>query len=406
MSNRLHTSPRDRIVTAACQGLTRLFDLGYRLLRQPDSGVALRRFQRPRILILKPCCMGDVIMSTATVRALRDAFPQASITYAVGDWSRSPLAGNPHLNALLDTGGVGTGRFNLKAYIDLIRRVRRGRYDACFVLERSPLLAMVPWLAGIPIRAGIHSRGRGFALTKRVKWEPEQPRHEVELYLQTVRACGIDTGSPSLEVFPNDGERSRARQLLEDAGVGNAHPLIVLHTGGGINPGTILTAKRWNPENFAALADRLIEELSAKILFIGGKTDREPTDIALAAMQRREQAVDLVGRTNSMGELAALYELADCFAGNDSGTMHLACATQIPVVAIFGPSDPRMYAPYTSRGVALSAGDYVAKGRSGFAGSDDPSLRPSVPVEAVYEAVVTFLKSSLGKEKSPIHESR
>ena len=134
------------------------------------------------ILIIKPCCLGDVLMATPVIAALRQTFPKARIDFAVGDWARAMVENNPHLDGLLDCGPsasrrgelvepsgrgpVGSGgRYSWREYFDLARRIRAARYEACFVLDRSPLISLLPYLGGVPQRVGLDSRGRGFSLT-------------------------------------------------------------------------------------------------------------------------------------------------------------------------------------------------------------------------------------------------
>ncbi len=308
----------------------------------------LRPLFRPRpprledwrsILILKPCCIGDVLQSTALVSALRRALPQARIGYAVGPWSRAVLESNPKLDELVDAGPIVGGRPRpLAAYLRLARRLRRGRWDACFVLERSPLFSLVAWLAGIRDRIGPDERGRGVALTVRVPIRPR--RQEAEACLDLARAVGVRVEEADLRtefyVSPSDEEEVR-RLLPPDVG-----SLVVLAPGGGINPGMALTAKRWPPERFGAVAATLASAGRTPVV-IGGPQDHE------LAAQLAESAgvpvINLCGRLSLRG-CGALLRRAELFIGNDTGVMHLAAAVGTPVVALFGPTDPAIYGPY------------------------------------------------------------
>lgn len=295
---------------------------------------------------------------------LRRAYPQARLDYAVGAWSRPLLETNPHLDNLVDCGRVGSGRYGWRDYWALVQRLRAGEYEACFVLERSPLLSLLPYLAGIPHRVGLDSGGRGFSLTVRV---PAKTKHEAELYLNTVRAVGIEVKATALEFYPRPEERERAQALLE-----KAHPLVAIHPAGGRNPGMYLPAKRWPPERFAAIADRVIES-GGSVVLIGGPGDE---GVAAAVIERmRNEPLDLTGRL-TWGETGAVLEKCDLCLGNDTGAIHLAVAVGTPVVAIFGPSDPRIYGPYDKRSVALWKGPESL-----------PPLRQVKPEDASIEAV-------------------
>ena len=298
------------------------------------------------ILIIKPCCLGDVLMATPVIAALRQAFPRARVDFAVGGWARAMVENNPHLDGLVDCGPVGSGsHYSWREYLDLVRRIRAGGYEACFVLDRSPLISLLPYLGGVPQRVGLDSRGRGFSLTVGVP--VAGPKHEAELYLDTVRAVGVEVNEPRLEFYPTEENRRHVAEMLRAA---PQVPLVVIHPAGGSNPGMILSAKRWPPQRFAALADRLVEERSAQVFLVGG-----PDDGPIAAAIKdgmKQKSCDLMGQL-TFGQLGALLERCDLFVGHDTGAMHLAVAVGAPVIAIFGPSDPQTYGPYNENSVAL-----------------------------------------------------
>jgi len=289
------------------------------------------------------------------------------------------LETNPHLDGLVDCGPVGNGRYGWSDYWALVQRLRAGEYEACFVLERSPLMGLLPYLGGIPHRVGLDSGGRGFSLTVRVP--VKGTKHEAELYLDTARALGIKVGRPALEFHPPAEERERAQALLDEA-----PPLVAIHPAGGRNPGMYLPAKRWPPERFATIADRVIEN-GGSIVLIGGPGDEE---VAAAVIERMtNEPLDLTGRL-TWGETGAVLEKCDLCLGNDTGAMHLAVAVGTPVVAIFGPSDPRIYGPYDDRSVALWKGSESLPPLRQVK-PEDASIE-AVTVEEVWEAVERVLK--------------
>jgi lipopolysaccharide heptosyltransferase II len=335
-------SLKDTLVSAICH----LLRIPFRLSPRSASFHTLNS-----ILIIKPCCLGDVLMATPVIAALRQAFPRARIDFAVGGWSRAMVESNPHLDGLVDCGRVGSGsRYSWREYLDLVRRIRAGRYEACFVLDRSPLISLLPYLGGVPQRVGLDSQGRGFSLTLGVP--VVDLKHEAELYLDTVRAVGIEVNEPraetlALEFHPPEADRRHVAEMLR--AVPQA-PLVVIHPAGGSNPGMSLSAKRWPPQRFAALADRLIEEKGTQVFLVGGPDDGPIAAAIKEAM--RQEPWDLTGQL-TFGQLGALLERCDLFIGHDTGAMHLAVAVSTPVVAIFGPSDPRMYGPYSEDSVTL-----------------------------------------------------
>lgn len=322
-----------------------------RLRRLPGSaaglGLRLARLAFPRrspqpaewrsVLVLRPCCIGDVLQSTALVAALRQALPQARLAYAVGAWSRPVLEHNPRLDVLVDTGTVvGGGPRRPLPYLRLVRTLRAGHWDACFILERSPLFALAAWAAGIADRIGPDSGGRGAALTMPVPVRPR--RHEAEADLDLARACGIAVAGAHTEFYPAAEDQAAADAAL----AGLQGPFVALVPGGGVNPGASLVSKRWPPQRFGDLARRLAGR-GLRPLLLGGARDRE---LAAAVQQASGgAAIDLCGKL-TLTVCGAVLARSALFVGNDTGLMHIAAAAGVPVVALFGPTDPAMYAPF------------------------------------------------------------
>ena len=366
---------KDALVSWLCRLLKALFPRKGSPFRSPSS-----------ILIIKPCCLGDVLMATPLLAVLRRAFPSARIDFAVGDWSRPMVENNPHLDGVLDPGCVGSGPYPWWEYWHLVGRICAGKYEACFVLDRSPLLSLLPFLAGVPQRVGLDSEGRGFSLTTRV---PVTLKHEAELYLDTARAIGLKVAEPALEFYPSEEDRKYIRKRIS-----SRQPTVVVHPGGGHNPGMTLSAKRWPPERFATLADRFIEEERAQTILVGGALDAGVAKAIKGAM--RHGLLDLTGRL-TWGQLGALLERCDLFIGPDTGAMHLAVAVGAPTVAIFGPSDPRMYGPYGGKSAVLwhdvGCNPCFARGRWNEACRHFKCIE-AVTVEEVWQAASSLLSNS------------
>jgi ADP-heptose:LPS heptosyltransferase len=214
-------------------------------------------------------------------------------------------------------------------------------------------------LAGIPHRVGLDSAGRGFALTDRVP--VRGIRHETDLALDLARALGLPPDERRLHYHPGAEAAERVDALLAERRVG--WPLLVVHAGGGSNPGVEMDSKRWPPERFAAVADTLAERHSATIVLTGAPSDRETVAATRAAL--RHEAIDVAGML-SLDEHAALCVRADLYLSNDTGTTHLAGACGAPVVAIFGPTDPAQYGPLDGIGEAvwdpIACAPYVQRG--------------------------------------------
>ncbi|MCA9906895.1 MAG: hypothetical protein KC547_23730, partial [Anaerolineae bacterium] len=163
-----------------------------------------------RILLVLPCCIGDVVLATATLQALRRAYPAAQIAWAVGTWSKAAIEQHPLLDAIVDTGPEALPMQTPGGLWRFVRQIRAGDYDLLVSLVRSPLMSVAALLSGIPNRAGIDSAGRGFGYTIRVSIDPQVRRHEAEIYLDVARALGIDTEN----CYANISVPSDARSII------------------------------------------------------------------------------------------------------------------------------------------------------------------------------------------------
>ena len=266
-----------------------------------------------RVLVIKPAAHGDIVFASAALAQLKRGYPNAEITLAVGKWFTELVAGVPNVDHVLDAGAFGTpGRFGLAEVWRFSRQIKALKFDVAVVLDRSPKVALAPWLAGIPHRAGIDSVGRGFANTIRVPWD--RPVHEVDLMLDVVRALGLPVEDPHLAYEPSDEQLRNADRLLQEWELAGNAPVVVIHPGGASNPGMTMPSKRWPAPSFAALADRLVEERGARIVVVG-----HGADAPIARQMRllmKQPSVDLVGQT-TIGQLAALLKRVSLYVGNE-----------------------------------------------------------------------------------------
>jgi ADP-heptose:LPS heptosyltransferase len=310
-----------------------------------------------RIVLILPCCIGDVVLATATLKALRRAYPQAHITWAVGTWSKAGVENHPLLDAIMDTGNEALPVRSVGGLLRFVGQLRAGNFDLAVSLVRSPLMSAALLLSRIPYRAGVDSAGRGFGYTVRAAVDPNAPRHEAEVYLDVVRALGKDASDCYANVPVRDADAETVREKLKAQGV--MGDFIVVNPAGGSNPGMAMDVKRYPPEPLAELTNRLAARLSAQLVLLGG-----PKDAALvSAVQARldAPAVAFVGDL-SFGEIAALAAEARLYVGNDTGLTHLAAAAGAKTVMILGPTDPRRYAPFAPNALALWQPAAVAAG--------------------------------------------
>jgi ADP-heptose:LPS heptosyltransferase len=372
---------RERAITAGCRAL----DFAWRPWNRPPRQAAPPR----RILVLRPCCLGDVLLTTPLLAALAGAYPDAEIVYAVGQHSAAALAQNPHVDRLLPLPDRPT-----RADWDTIaRRLRRERFDLAVLPLRTPLAPLAARRAGIPRRVGLDSAGRGFALTDRV---PVQGvRHETDLALDLARALGVEPAQRRLYYGPSADAQMRVLSLLVEHDA--RRPYFIVHPGGGVNPGVTMDAKRWAPERFGQVADALVARHGGTAILVGAPNEQPVVAAARAAMS--QAAVDLGGKL-SLDELGALCQHAALYLGNDSGTTHLAEAAGAPTVVVFGPTDPAQYGPVDGIGEAIwdadACGPYVQRGDLTRAAQNDTRCIDAITVEQVLAATERVLARAAG----------
>jgi ADP-heptose:LPS heptosyltransferase len=338
-----------------------------------------------RLLLYLPCCIGDVVLATAALAALRRAYPAAHIAWAVGGWSKEAVEAHPLLDTTLDTGASALPVKSVRGFAQTVRLLRDGRYDLLVSLVRSPLMSAAALLSGIPSCAGIDSGGRGFGYTHRAHIDPAQPRHEAEVYLDVVRALGIDTA----DCYANIPVQDAARGIAQRHGVTGRY--LVVNPAGGRNPGMIMESKRYPPAQMAALAERLATRLDAQVVILAGRDDGEV--VAALRAHLRLTATALVG-VLSFGEMAGLAAESALYLGNDTGLTHYAAAAGAKTVMILGPSDLARYAPFTRDSLALWKPTTVsAIGVAGAAPRAFDWARDGIGVDEAEGRIVEWMRS-------------
>jgi ADP-heptose:LPS heptosyltransferase len=300
-----------------------------------------------RILFILPCCIGDVVMATAALAALHDAYPQAHISWAVGSWSRQAIEFHPAINDILDTGTEALPVKTWRGFWDFVGKVRAGRYDIAVSLVRSPLMSLALFVSGIPKRAGPDSNGRGFGYNYRAKIDPNEARHEAETYLDVVKALGIKVDGYQANLPVSETARGEVAEILAQKAI---KQYIVLNPAGGSNPGMEMDVKRWPIENFAEVGDWLSMETGAQLVLLGGPNDEELVTKLRETL--RTQSMSFVGKL-TFPQIAALAAGSMLYLGNDTGLTHLAAASGAKTAMIMGPTDPKRYAPFSKRSIAL-----------------------------------------------------
>jgi heptosyltransferase-2 len=284
-------------------------------------------------------------MALPALRAIRERFAEAEIAILarpyVGDLYRDQNVCDTLIP--YDTHGAHS---RLGGRERMAKELRARKFETALLLQNAFDAAWLAWRAGIPERIGYARDGRSLLLTKAVKVPRagEIPTHEMFYYLELLRRAGWIEALPQVDRIQFDvSERRRERgaELLSQAG---ARPLVRrIAVGAGASYGA---ARCWPAERFAEAANRLAAEADADVILLG--TAGESAVTSAIAEKLRRPPVNLAGKT-TIEELPGVLSQCHLFIGNDSGVMHVAAAVGLPVVGIFGPTDPLGTAPMTPR---------------------------------------------------------
>ncbi len=339
-----------------------------------------------RILIRSANWVGDAIMTTPAIKAVRQNYPDAHITLLAKPWVVPVFEHNPHLNSIMvyDAGGRHKGSIGI---MRLARDLKFKNFNLAILLQNAFEAALIVWLAGIRHRIGYTTDGRSLLLTQRIRsWRKLKKGHLVDYYRGLLTGAGLSAASRNLRLYLTPKECHEAEEILLSYGI-SLNTTIV-----GINPGaTYGTAKRWPQERYAQLSKTLIREHGAQILIFGG-----PGEVQLGAeiaASVGKGCLNLCNRT-SLRQAMALINCCHAFVSNDSGLMHVAAALDIPQTAIIGPTDPVATGPLSefSR-LVHNAGSCTCAPCLEPHCQTDHQCMTSIGVDTVYQATLERLQS-------------
>ena len=313
-----------------------------RLKRHLSGKPALDPASPSKVLLLRLRRIGDVILTTPAVTALKNSFPRASLTYVVEKPYARLVEGNPALDRVIDIDPKLKARDSWR----LIRWIRRERFDAILDFHGGPRTSLWTFLSRARFKVGYLIRGRGWPYDIAVaRSSAEGPIHSVENHLNLVRALGADIPKePPLYLPPaRKEETARLARLFKDKSLARAK-VVILHIGAGNR------FRDWGLENFSSLAGKLGGLRAVRVIAVGGEADSAR---AAAIIERGAvHVLSLVGRLNLI-ELRELIDRAALFVGPDSGPMHIAASTATPIVAFFGPTLPAHFSPWRRRATLI-----------------------------------------------------
>ncbi len=298
-----------------------------------------------KILIRATNWVGDAIMALPALRAVRAKFPDAHLAILARPYVADIYRGQQVCDQLIAY-DLANKHAGFSGFERLAGELRAQKFDVALLLQNAFEAAWLAWRAGIPKRIGYARDGRSFLLTNAVPVPKsgEIPAHEQFYYLELLRRAGwLDNvaGEDYISLRVEEPIKRAAEERLLAAGARPGKLRVAI--GAGASYGS---AKCWPPDRFAEVANRLLAECNAEIILFGTAAEAEVSSAIKAAM--RSAPIDLTGQT-AIADLPALLSQCHLFIGNDSGAMHVASSVGLPVVAIFGPTDPHGTAPVTPR---------------------------------------------------------
>ena len=281
-----------------------------------------------KILLIRLSSLGDIVLTTPAIRAVRAHFPDADIAMLVAKQSAEILRENPHLNEIITFDRLAKDK-DTGEMLRSIRLLRERKFTLAIDLQRKFRTEMLMYFSGAAKRIG-----KGRFCTVRV---PERGnKHATAHYFDLLHAAGIPAEDQNLELFLSESERLDAAQRFDTAGV-NAGELKV-----GFFPGAGWKLREWMPERFAAIGDKLVAHFNAKVLIFGGPKEVELVQAVANLMNAH--AIPFAGNLQ-VRQLAACLEKCDLFLTNDTGPMHIAAAVGTPTVSLFGPGNHIRFQP-------------------------------------------------------------
>ncbi len=326
-----------------------------RLLGWPGAHRATQQRQSthaPRILLIRPDHLGDLLMTTPVLAAIRARAPDAHISMMVGPWSSEIVERHPAVDQLITCRFPGFQRAAQKPLAPYIllwqtaRQLRRQGYDLAINLRTDFWWgAALLYLAGIPRRVGYAIQPGTPFLTHALLFTP---RLHSTVYNLRLASAGLETlGYPSLDepytparyplaFTPTANEQAQIAERLANNGITTSMPFVVIH------PGTGGAVKLWRNEAWATIADELAAMHNLSIILTGSPQERS----LLEEIARLMKNTPVMLNDITVGQLAALFSQARMVLGVDNGPLHLATALDRPTLALFGPTDAHIFGPW------------------------------------------------------------
>lgn len=299
-------------------------------------------FNPDNILLIQLGDIGDVVLTTSTIRAAKETFPEARVSILVSKPYGSMLAGDPNLFEVVEiTRTRGPLFHRVREMLVFARHIRQKHYSLVIDLRTGDRGALLSLLSGAATRVGY--RGRNCPLWHRIAFTnilhsfraaPPLVHPGADQSLRVVRELGIDTADSTPKLFITSNDQLRANGLLAEAGIGPGNRMVT------VNPFSRWKYKEWDNKKWGEVLDRIWEDFRIPAVLIGAREEFASGQEIVVG--REEYVINLAGKT-TLGELAATISLSVLHLGVDSAAPHIAAAVGTPSITIHGPSDWRAW---------------------------------------------------------------
>ncbi len=347
-----------------------------------------------RILVIRTDRIGDVVLATPLIRALRQSFPDAFIAAMVRPYTKEVLQSNPNLNEIIEDDYEGEDK-GARRFWRQVERLKAYRFDTALLLLPTERAAWMLFFAGVKHRITTSMRLytvlTGMRSVLRHKYNPI--RHEADYCLDLGRRIGVHTNDLSTEVFLSEEERKEGKEFLSSHGVKETDTLL------GIHPGSGRSSPNWPVERYAELAARFINYANLKTVVTGGKNEQHFW--SHFERLRSGNIVNLIGKL-TLRQLMSTISHYDCLLSPSTGPMHIAAALKVPTVSLFTPlpaCSPELWGPKGNQSEVLLPPEGFCQVECEI----DPKkcTLGGIEVESVYRAVLRFVSQSAKAATAP-----
>jgi heptosyltransferase-3 len=350
------------------------------------------------ILIIKLKHLGDVLVTTPCLAALKEVYPQSRITMIVNQGTEAMVRDNPYLSEIISLEREPQKKplEELRYQWGLIARLRQKKYDLSIEFSGGDRGAILSWLSGAKTRIGYHPKKDKQwwwkkAFTRTIKAAGDD-RHVVEHHWEALRLLGLKSSPGPLGFYWSSHDQESLNRLLSSKGLEINRPYVVVH------PTSRWMFKTWRLDGYAAVIDHIQKTMSLPVIVTSGPDPKETEAVATILNQCRTSPIDLSGRL-SLKQLGCLIAGGKLFFGVDSAPMHIAAAVNTPVLALFGPSGDHMWAPW-GQGHRVIKKDWACRpcGEDGCEGSKVSRCLVEITDDEVISGLEQLLKSPVTRQ--------